>query len=133
MPNSRIPQLSFADLILRFRNDATLAHDFVKGDATLDIVGDDGTYPSLAKLAANVQLLIAQQSRIGFVVKTYTFSPALVWRVNHLDIVSSNFVESIVNLNGDKVYAPRTIISDTEFTINFTEPEGGILDVIYYI
>lgn len=133
MATSRIPQLSFADLILRFRNDASLAHDFVKGDATLDIVGDDGTYPSLAKLAANVQLLIAQQSRIGFIVKTYTFAPALFWNVKHPDVVSSNFVESIINLSGDKVYAPRTIISDTEFTIHFTEPEGGILDVIYYI
>lgn len=130
---TRLPQLSFADLILRFRNDATLAHDFVKGDATLDIVGDDGTYPSLAKLAANVQLLIAQQSRIGFIVKTYTFAPALSWNVKHPDVVSSNFVDSIINLNGDKVFAPRTIISDTEFTIHFTEPEGGILDVIYYI
>lgn len=130
---TRIPQLSFADLILRFRNDATLAHDFVKGDATLDIVGDDGTYPSLAKLAANVQLLIAQQSRIGFIVKTYTFEPALTWRVIHPDVISTNFVESIINLNGDKVFAPRTVISSTEFTINFTEPEGGILDVIYYI
>jgi hypothetical protein len=132
MPN-RIPQLSFADLILRFRSDATLAHDFVKGDATLDIIGEDGTYPSLAKLAASVQLLLAQQSRLGFVVKTYTFTPALFWNVKHPEVPSSNFVESIVNLNGDKVFAPRTVISDTEFTIHFTEPEGGILDVIYHI
>ena len=132
MSNS-IPHLSFADLILRFKTDAGLAHDFVRGDATVDVVGEDGTYPSLAKLVANIQTVIADHSNLGFIAKTYTFTQALNWNVKHPDIVSSNFAETITNSSGVIVYAPKRIISNTEFTIDFTEPESGILNVIYYI
>ena len=40
------------DLLTRFQTDVGLVHDFVKGDATVTVVGTNGSYPSLAKLAA---------------------------------------------------------------------------------
>lgn len=132
MSNS-IPHLSFADLILRFKTDAGLAHDFVRGDATVDVIGEDGTYPSLAKLVANIQTAIAEQTNQGFITKSYTFTNSLYWNVKHPNIISTNFIETITNSAGIVVNAPKIIISDTEFTINFTEPESGILNVIYYI
>lgn len=132
MSNS-IPHLSFADLILRFKTDAGLAHDFVRGDATVDVIGEDGTYPSLAKLVSNIQTVIAGQSNLGFIAKTYTFSQALYWRVLHPDIISSNSTELITNSAGINVFAPKRVISNTEFIIDFTEPESGTLNVIYYI
>lgn len=130
-----IPQLSMADLILRFRSDCAMTHDFVKGDATLDIIGEDGTYPSLAKIVANIQiaLALAEQAKIGFIAKTYTFESSMSWTIQHPDIISSNFTETITNIQGDTVHAPRVVISDTEFVINFTEPEAGTVNVIYYL
>lgn len=135
MATSPIPQLSFADLILRFRNDCALAHDFVRGDATVDVVGEDGTYPSLAKIVQNVEvaLALAEQAKIGFVAKTYTFPASTQWVVSHPESPTVNFTETIVNTDGVRVYAPRQVISSTEFVINFTEPEAGTLNVIYYI
>ena len=132
MSNS-IPHLSFADLILRFKTDAGLAHDFVRGDASVTVIGEDGTYPSLAKLVSNIQTVIAEQSNLGFIAKTYTFEQALFWNVKHLDIISSKFNITITNTAGINVFAPVTIINNTEFTIDFTEPESGTLNVIYYI
>ncbi len=132
MSNS-IPHLSFADLILRFKTDAGLAHDFVRGDATVDVVGEDGTYPSLAKLIANIQTHVDEQSNTGYIIKTYTFTQALYWRVVHPEAVTTNFTETIINTAGVNVLAPKRIISDTEFIIDFTEPESGTLNVIYYV
>lgn len=137
-----IPQLSFADLILRFRTDTALAHDFVRGDATLDVVGEDGAYPSLAKLIANIQTNIqttvntavenALIGATGFLAKNYTFPSNLVWNVKHPEILSTNFTISIINSAGIEVNAPVQVIDNTEFNILFTEPEEGILNVIYF-
>lgn len=43
---------SLQQAIVRFKNSTELANDFTRGDATVDVVGADGTYPSLAKLSA---------------------------------------------------------------------------------
>lgn len=143
MPTTNpIPQLSFADLILRFKTDCALAHDFVRGDANLDVVGEDGAYPSLAKLIANIQTNIqttvntavenALIGATGFLAKNYTFQSSLIWNVQHPEIPTSNFTVSIVNTAGIEVNAPIQIVNDTEFNILFTDVEEGILNVIYY-
>ena len=44
------------DVLNKFQSDVGLVHDFVKGDATVTVVGSDGSYPSLAKLAADCLL-----------------------------------------------------------------------------
>lgn len=41
------------DLLNQFQTDVGLVNEFVKGDATLMVVGTVGTYPSLAKIAAD--------------------------------------------------------------------------------
>lgn len=41
------------DLLSSFQTDVELVHEFVKGDATVVVNGSDGSYPSLAKIAAD--------------------------------------------------------------------------------
>ena len=134
MPTPSPPTLTLAELIERFREDCAMAHDFVKGDENLDIHGTDGDYPSLAKLVKETRnlLLAAMQVQLGFTIRTYHFSPSLTWQVMHVDVPTTNFKVSITNNAGDTVYEKDIIpISDTEFLIEFTEPEGGIVNVTY--
>lgn len=135
MPTSQTPQLSLNELILRFRSDCELTHDFVRGDASLDIVGTDGTYPSLAKIMANIEIAIAmaKAANIGFVAKSYTFAPSMSWNIKHPEIPTTNFSFTITNTAGQEVFAPKTIVDNTEFNIDFTDFEGGVLNVIYYV
>lgn len=134
MPTPSPPTLTLAELIERFREDCAMAHDFVKGDETLDIHGSDGDYPTLAKLIKQTrdQLLAAMNVQLGFTARKYHFSPSLTWQVLHPDVLSSDFTISIKNNAGDIVSPDTvTVVSDTEFLVEFTDPEGGTLIVTY--
>lgn len=46
---------SVQDAIARFKTSVQLVNDFTKGDVNADVAGAEGTYPSLAKMAAQSQ------------------------------------------------------------------------------
>jgi hypothetical protein len=129
MPPQSNPNLTLAETILRFRDDAALAHDFVKGDETVTVVGSEGTYPSLAKLVADSKNLINHMQ--GVVVKKYLFSGGLIWNIKH-SLNTRNFTYHITNSDGVKVYATEQIVSADEFNIVFTATEVGQVIVMFY-
>lgn len=96
-----LPNLTLAETILRFRQDAELVHLFVKGDPTVDVPGEDGTYPSLAKLLAEVRDRIAVlEAKVGMPV--HARLPVLedgqsVFTLTHLP---RNPLEVILTVNG---------------------------------
>lgn len=64
--------------------------------------------------------------------KTYYFASSLVWNVKH-NLNTTNFIESITNSDGIPVYAFVHVLSPNEFQIEFTEPEAGRLNVIFFM
>ncbi len=129
------PALTLADTIIRFRDDADLAHDFVKGDASTIVVGEAGSYPSLAKIAADVQLqlraLLQSQSQ-STIARSIPFTLTEELSVKH-NLGTRNFTFSITNTIGQQVYAPSRVLSENEFVVDFTEPEIGTINVIFFM
>jgi len=129
------PNITLADTIVQFKTDAGLAHQFTNGGPTDDVISAGGTYPSLAKIAAESQAAIAkviQTFNLGITVKTFQFAASLQVSVKH-EMNTTNFSVSIVNVQGVTVYAPITVIDVNEFLIDFTEEEAGIANVIFYV
>lgn len=48
-------EAALAENLSKFNSAVGLVKDFTKGDATVDVVGSDGSYPSLAKLTTQAQ------------------------------------------------------------------------------
>ena len=70
-PTPQTPQAILQAAILQFQIDAGLVHEFAKGDATVTVVGADGDYPSLAKLAADAQAYLdsAIQAQVAIIAQ----------------------------------------------------------------
>jgi len=156
MPPNINPNLN--DVLNKFQLDVGLVHDFVKGDENVVVVGDEGTYPSLAKIAADsisnintvvqtgqdnlalmqvaidtiindYQLALLSLARVS-AVRIFNFDLSLEWVVEH-NLNTLSFSEVIFNVLGERVYAPITIIDNNRFKIEFTEPEAGVITVTF--
>lgn len=68
----------------------------------------------------------------GLVSKTYTFESTLQLTIPH-NLGTKDYTFSIVNSEGQRVYAPDSAIDDNTFVVNFTEPESGTISVIFHI
>jgi hypothetical protein len=97
-------QQNLQDAIARFRNAVGRADDFTKGNADLDVVGTEGTYPSLAKLTveATTKLKLLQAIPI---VNTSNFDMTLGMAVyapgvgeGGLAIASSDARKNVIGL-----------------------------------
>jgi len=154
--------MNLSDTVATFQADCELVHEFAKGDKTVIVHGTAGSYPSLAKIAADSQVAISGISTIigeyeeqldvsqaaltasnealaglfhlasGIVGKTFHFESTMELRIKH-NMNTKVFTESIVNLAGDKVYAPCRPIDNTEFVVEFTDPEAGMISVLFYL
>jgi hypothetical protein len=63
--------------------------------------------------------------------KSYEFSSTTELVISH-GFNTTKFKYSIVNSDGDEVYASRSGVTNDEFTVNFTEPEEGQIYVTFY-
>lgn len=68
----------------------------------------------------------------GVVVKKYSFDLSMVWSIKH-NLDSTEFTESITNLEGDRVYAKITIVDSSEFLVEFNSPEAGLIIVMFCV
>lgn len=125
------PELTLEEYIARFKADGNLTHIFVQGGAHEEVVTDNGTYPTIAKMVADNQVALQESLlHIGFTVRTYAFQNALTLHVKH-NMRSTKFTESITNVLGRKLYADVTPVDDSEFVVKFTEPESGSVTVVF--
>lgn len=117
-----------AEYIQRFKLDTELAHQFTKGDDTLDVVGDEGTYPSLAKLAKNAQTLVATaiSELQGLVILKFDFSAGLELNVEHgKDCMF--YDATLINSDGAELVVNHHAVDKDNIRFYFTEPEEGVL------
>lgn len=99
---SNTPQeASLEGAIVRFKSAVGLAEDFTKGDASVDVNGIDGSYPSLAKLAAQAQ------------TKLHLLQAVSIHNVSNDDMLLGMAVYSPSNGAGDLANAA----SDTKKTV----------------
>ncbi len=151
--------MNLSDTVATFQADCELVHEFTKGDKTVVVNGEAGSYPSLAKIAADSQLALTDiiqevneqldvsQSTIttvnetlaglfhlasGIVGKTYSFADTLELRIKH-NMGTRVFSTTIIASDNAEVKASISPIDDNEFKVGFTDPESGRINVIFYL
>jgi len=151
--------MNLSDTVATFQTDVELVHEFVKGDKTVIVHGSDGQYPSLAKIAAdslvviananedfaealdvNQAALIASQEALaglfhlasGVVGKSYSFSSTKELHIKH-HMGTRVFTKTIIGSDGAEVYASSRPIDETEFVVDFTDYEEGNIIVMFYL
>lgn len=126
--------LNLTQVITRFRDDCDLTHQFINGTSTSLIDTENGPIPSINKIAtdaiAKFEDLLSQMK--GVCIHTFSFDSAIIWSIKHT-ANTNNFVETIINVNGQRVYGNVRIIDNTEFLVEFTEPESGKITVMFYL
>lgn len=65
-------------------------------------------------------------------VRVYTFPTSLTWRIVH-NAKTVDFVESVKNLELERIYANVKIVDENEFLVEFTEPESGTVSVVFHV
>lgn len=128
------PQAKLSWYIDRFITDSGLAHDFVRGDDTVMVHGEDGDYPSLAmlaKLALQKLDTISEQRFAGMVIRKYSFGPMVGMVINH-GLNTPIYEVFIINEDGDIVHPMLDTIDNNNFVVEFTEPEKGTMIVKFY-
>jgi len=129
---------SALDLKIRqFETDVQIGHEIIHGDVNTEVMTENGPVPSFARRLAltNAEYVQRWESTLhsmqGVVAKTFWFPSSMVWHVVHnLDCL--HFHESIRNKAGRKVFAHVELINEKEFLVEFTEPEEGFLNVIFF-
>jgi hypothetical protein len=66
------------------------------------------------------------------ILKSYNFSQSLRWRVKH-NMFTMKFVKTIWNADGEEIFANISLVDENEFFIEFTSPEAGRVDVLFYL
>jgi hypothetical protein len=129
---------NLTDVINKFIVDADLAHQFVSGGPTDDVVSEGGTYPTLAKIAAEAEARIAGILQLNslLVAKTFNFTAIDLDVEYRLPIVHNlntmkYAVVGIRNTDGQTMLASDVIVDANEFYIEFTEPEEGTVTVLF--
>ncbi len=64
------------------------------------------------------------------IIRNFTFPQSQVWKVKH-NLMTLNFVETITNGDGQRIYANIKVVDNTEFWIEFTSPEQGRVNVMF--
>ena len=151
--------MNLSDTVASFQTDCELVHEFAKGDKTVIVNGSAGSYPSLAKIAADSQGAITgllsdvneqldySQSVLrttndslsglfhlasGIVGKSYNFDSTLELHVKH-NMGTHVFSTIIIGNDNAEVKAQITPIDDSEFKVNFTTPESGRITVTFFL
>lgn len=129
------PNLTLEEVIDRFVVDTSLAHDFVKGDENLDVVGEEGTYPSLAKIAKNANAMIDKahlaiqtiiSDNAGMKVMRFDFDMASRVAFVH-NAGTMNYLMKVINTDGNELCSiPVYSVDDDAVVIDFAEPEAGM-------
>lgn len=114
------------DKIIRFKNDVEIAHQIIHGDETTVVSTEGGPVDSFAKVIAENRLKLneALTTAGGVIARRYDFTPALIIHVQH-DLATTNFYETIRDVNGNRLHANVKILDLNSFQIEFTEPEEG--------
>ena len=145
---SNLSDTNLSDIFVTLQNASELAHQFTKGDKTVIVEGSEGAYPSLAKIAADSQqalelnqsVLIASQNALtavlhmasGVVAKTFHFEETMTLRVEH-GMGTKLFSKTIINSNGDEIFAAHSVVDNETFLVEFTEAEAGVITVMFYL
>ena len=87
---------------------------------------------TMISVAANNAVREVLGATNGLVSKTYNFESTLQLTIPH-NLGTKDYTFSIVNSDGQRVYAPDRAIDDNTFVVDFTEPESGTISVIFYI
>jgi hypothetical protein len=66
----------------------------------------------------------------GVVFKSFDFSAALEWVVEH-NMGTRVFMEKLINENGERFFANVQIVSEMEFRVLLTEAIAGRVDVAF--
>lgn len=147
------------DTVTKLENDCELVHEFTKGDKTVVVQGEAGSYPSLAKIAADSQFdlsnlvsetreqlevsnaaLIATSEALtglfhlasGIIGKSYKFTHALEVPIYH-QMGTDVFTVQILGTDGSIINAPATPIDKNNLIINFMDYESGIAVITYFM
>ena len=126
--------LNLTEVITRFRDDCDLTHQFINGTQTDLINTENGPIPSVSKIVFDAQAkfddLLTHMRGVG--IFTFSFESALVWRIKHT-ANTKNFVETVFSVDGQRIYGNVRVIDNTEFLVEFTEPESGKITVVFYL
>jgi hypothetical protein len=99
------------DLLNQFQSDVNLVNEFVKGDATVTVVGSAGSYPSLAKIAADVSINVSvlanniQAALSQLVVTCQTDANAIL-------VAGQNQVNDLITANQAALVVSQTAINN---------------------
>lgn len=135
MPTTQDPNQSLEAIIDRFIVDTSLAHDFVKGDETLDVVGSEGTYPSLAKIAKQARDLISNtqiavqtmmQDLGGMKVMKFEFETGIQIILPHNAKTQFYTLKMVNHLGQELQLVPNGPVDDDNIIVEFSEPESGV-------
>jgi hypothetical protein len=125
------PELTLEQYIAQFKADGNLTHIFVQGSAQEEVVTENGTYPTIAKMVAdNKVALVESLYHAGFAVRTYSFFDALELHVVH-NMNSTRFTETIADTGGRRIFADVEPLSSSEFVVRFTEATSGSVTVVF--
>ncbi|EKD22661.1 MAG: hypothetical protein ACD_84C00018G0002 [uncultured bacterium] len=94
----------------------------VNGQAAIDSVVNNG------HAVVNNLLSLVQ----GIIAKKFDFAATKSLHVIH-NMGTFHFDEKILNINGQRVYAPIDIVNANEFVVKFTDFEEGSLCVSFYL
>lgn len=107
----------------RFKKSATL-----RLTARQDSLGWIGSVTlDVSNWAANVPN--QDQDLIG---RTYHYELSDVWKVKH-DLNTTNLIGTIRDVTGRLVFAHIEILNENEFQVEFTEPEAGCINVVFFM
>lgn len=129
---------SVLDLKIKsFESDIDVSHRIVHGDENTDVETENGLVPSFAKVLSRTTNYYKQRwdetihSMQGVVAKSFTFERAIIWHIVH-NLNCTDFMESMRNVEGQKLHAHIEILNTNEFIVRFTEPEAGSINVTFF-
>lgn len=123
--------------ISQFEADIDLAHQIVHGDPVAEVLTEGGLVPSFANVISRIrgsyqamldEMLHSMQGTVAF---SYSFEKSMVWHIVH-NLNCVNFDETIRNIAGQRVYAHVEPINENELLVKFTEPEEGVISVVFF-
>jgi hypothetical protein len=149
MPDTTQEQ-SLQEAIARFKNASGLADDYTRGDASVDVQGVSGSYPSLAKLAAQSQTKLRLLQAIPIVntsnadlilgMAVYAPGPGLGAPANASSVTQKNVIglvadDLILSQSGrGSVLSTGTLTGSREQWETTTGLAGGLIpDRTYYL
>lgn len=64
------------------------------------------------------------------VVRRFQFADSLEWMVDHR-LNTTHFIERLTTIDGERFFAPVSILDPQRFVVRLTEAKSGYVDVVF--